>query len=78
MHRPLPQPTEGFLKASPIIYANRSLGLLENAMKTDQNSNIGLLIVDDENDFRNQAVSYFKRIGFKVDQAEDGEEEREK
>jgi len=43
-------------------------------MKTDEYSNIELLIVDDENDFRNQAVSYFKRIGFKVDQAEDGEE----
>ena len=43
-------------------------------MKTDQYSNIDLLIVDDEHDFRHQAVSYFKRIGFKVDQAEDGEE----
>ena len=48
--------------------------MLENSMKTDQYSNIDLLIVDDEHDFRHQAVSYFKRIGFKVDQAEDGEE----
>ena len=46
--------------------------MLENSMKTDQYSNIDLLIVDDEHDFRHQAVSYFKRIGFKVDQAEDG------
>ncbi len=43
-------------------------------MNTDQHPNIALLIVDDETDFRHQAVSYFKRIGFEVDQAEDGEE----
>ena len=43
-------------------------------MNTDQHPNIALLIVDDETDFRHQAVSFFKRLGFQVDQAEDGEE----
>jgi DNA-binding NtrC family response regulator len=36
--------------------------------------NISLLIVDDETDFRESACRYFNRLGFKVDQAEDGEE----
>ena len=36
--------------------------------------NISLLIVDDETDFRESACRYFNRVGFKVDQAEDGEE----
>jgi DNA-binding NtrC family response regulator len=35
---------------------------------------INLLIVDDEADFRDQAFNYFRRLGFRVDQAEDGEE----
>ena len=35
---------------------------------------IRLLIVDDERDFRESAVRYFKRLGFLVDEAEDGEE----
>ena len=35
---------------------------------------IGLLIVDDETDFRESAARYFSRKGFNVDQAEDGEE----
>ena len=35
---------------------------------------IRLLIVDDEGDFRESAARYFKRIGFLVDEAEDGEE----
>ena len=43
-------------------------------MDTNQFSNIDLLIVDDESDFRDQAYNYFKRVGFQVDQAEDGEE----
>ena len=43
-------------------------------MDNDQYSNINLLIVDDEVDFRDQAYHYFKRVGFQVDQAEDGEE----
>jgi DNA-binding NtrC family response regulator len=35
---------------------------------------IDLLIVDDEADFRESACRYFKRLGFRVEQAEDGEE----
>ncbi len=35
---------------------------------------IDLLIVDDETDFRQSACRYMKRIGFRVDEAEDGEE----
>ena len=33
-----------------------------------------LLLVDDEDDFRETAFSYFKKQGFRVDAAEDGEE----
>ncbi|MDB4413051.1 sigma-54 dependent transcriptional regulator [Pirellulaceae bacterium] len=33
-----------------------------------------LLLVDDEDDFRETAFSYFKKQGFRVDTAEDGEE----
>ena len=36
--------------------------------------NISLLIVDDETDFRESACRYFARMGFRVDEAEDGEE----
>lgn len=43
-------------------------------MDTEKLSHINLLIVDDEVDFRDQAYHYFKRVGFKVEQAEDGEE----
>lgn len=35
---------------------------------------IDLLMVDDEIDFRESACRYLKRIGFRVDEAEDGEE----
>ncbi len=35
---------------------------------------IDLLIVDDETDFRESACRYLKRLGFRVDEAEDGEE----
>ena len=35
---------------------------------------IDLLLVDDEVDFRESACRYLKRIGFRVDEAEDGEE----
>lgn len=35
---------------------------------------IDLLLVDDEADFRESACRYLKRLGFRVDQAEDGEE----
>ena len=37
-------------------------------------ASIDLLIVDDETDFRESACRYFARLGFRVDQAEDGEE----
>ena len=36
--------------------------------------NIDLLLVDDETDFRESACRYLKRLGFRVDEAEDGEE----
>ncbi len=42
-----------------------------------ENSNeqqINLLLVDDEPDFRESACRYLKRIGFQVEEAEDGEE----
>ena len=39
-----------------------------------QASEIDLLLVDDEPDFRESATRYLKRIGFRVDDAEDGEE----
>ena len=35
---------------------------------------LNLLIVDDEPDFRESACRYLKRLGFRVDEAEDGEE----
>jgi len=38
------------------------------------NRPISLLVVDDETDFRESACRYFARMGFDVDQAEDGEE----
>lgn len=39
-----------------------------------QQLDIDLLLVDDEVDFRESACRYLKRIGFRVDEAEDGEE----
>ena len=39
-----------------------------------KSNDIDLLIVDDETDFRESACRYFARMGFRVDQAEDGEE----
>ncbi len=39
-----------------------------------KSAEISLLIVDDERDFRESAARYFARLGFRVDQAEDGEE----
>ena len=44
--------------------------------KPDQKADpidIDLLIVDDETDFRESACRYLKRIGFRVDEAEDGQ-----
>ena len=43
-------------------------------MDYEELSNINLLIVDDETDFRDQAYNYFRRVGFQVEQSEDGEE----
>ncbi len=43
-------------------------------MDTEQLAKISLLIVDDEVDFRDQAYNYFRRVGFQVEQSEDGEE----
>jgi len=44
------------------------------AKSITDSTNIDLLIVDDEADFRESACRYFARKGFRVDQAEDGEE----
>lgn len=38
------------------------------------NKKIGLLLVDDEEDFRETAFAYFRKQGFRVEAAEDGEE----
>ncbi len=47
----------------------------ETAGKAKQQQlDIDLLLVDDEVDFRESACRYLKRIGFRVDEAEDGEE----
>ena len=43
-------------------------------VRDEQDVDIDLLIVDDEADFRESACRYLKRIGFRVDEAEDGEE----
>ncbi len=40
----------------------------------DEVIDIDLLLVDDETDFRESAARYLRRIGFRVDEAEDGEE----
>ncbi|WP_315852535.1 sigma-54-dependent transcriptional regulator [Mariniblastus fucicola] len=45
----------------------------DSKTKSDE-LDIDLLIVDDETDFRESACRYMKRIGFRVDEAEDGEE----
>jgi DNA-binding NtrC family response regulator len=46
----------------------------ESDSQLPEPSQIELLIVDDEPDFRESAARYFSRLGFRVDQAEDGEE----
>jgi DNA-binding NtrC family response regulator len=47
----------------------------QSKSKTDITAiDIDLLLVDDETDFRESACRYLKRIGFRVDEAEDGEE----
>jgi DNA-binding NtrC family response regulator len=47
----------------------------QSKSKTDTTAiDIDLLLVDDETDFRESACRYLKRIGFRVDEAEDGEE----
>ena len=44
------------------------------SMEMEDIAKINLLIVDDEVDFRDQAFNYFRRVGFQVEQSEDGEE----
>jgi DNA-binding NtrC family response regulator len=39
-----------------------------------RNEDIDLLIVDDEADFRESASRYFRKLGYRVERAEDGEE----
>lgn len=46
----------------------------EDESRLPDPSQIDLLIVDDEPDFRESAARYFARLGFRVEQAEDGEE----
>ncbi|MEM7452878.1 MAG: sigma-54 dependent transcriptional regulator [Planctomycetota bacterium] len=41
---------------------------------SQSSESINLLIVDDETDFRESACRYLKRMGFRVEEAEDGEE----
>ena len=45
-----------------------------NMMNKKALDNIDLLVIDDEVDFRNQAVNFFRRVGFHVDQAADGQQ----
>ena len=42
--------------------------------EADEKLDVQLLIVDDETDFRESACRYLRRMGFGVDEAEDGEE----
>jgi DNA-binding NtrC family response regulator len=53
---------------------SRKLAPTGGGEPTLPNSAISLLIVDDESDFRESAARYFSRLGFQVEQAEDGEE----
>ena len=45
-----------------------------SSMAEKKNNQIDLLIVDDEEDFRDSAFGYFRRLGYRVEQAEDAEE----
>jgi DNA-binding NtrC family response regulator len=59
-----------------ITYENKPM-IAENETQAKQSvrpSDIALLIVDDEVDFRESARRYFSKSGFCVDEAEDGEE----
>ena len=60
--------------ASPLSDDRMSNKTTSETNAPDQKIDIDLLIVDDENDFRESACRYLKRIGFRVDEAEDGEE----
>lgn len=53
---------------------SRSENSLDDKTLEPGQVDIDLLIVDDETDFRESACRYLKRIGFRVDEAEDGEE----
>lgn len=57
---------------SPPLH-NASHPMPESTNESNQ-LDIDLLLVDDEADFRESACRYLKRLGFRVDQAEDGEE----
>ena len=63
-------------RAAPIAHYKRMTDQMKEPGENKQvdHGNISLLIVDDEADFRDQACSYFKRHGFQVEDAEDGEE----
>ena len=60
---------------TPIAEKPNAKSMTQDPEKLDgQPIDIDLLIVDDETDFRESACRYFKRKGFRVDEAEDGEE----
>lgn len=64
---------------TPVMYDNKiKAPMPSQTNKSPKPSNdlatIDLLIVDDEPDFRESACRYFAKTGFRVDQAEDGEE----
>lgn len=64
-------------KSSSTIEPNEIDPNNQSATLLDQRAEgapIRLLVVDDETDFRESAARYFTRLGFDVDQAEDGEE----
>ncbi len=55
-------------------YKDRSNQMSESNTLDIEQIDIDLLLVDDETDFRESACRYLRRIGFRVDEAEDGEE----
>lgn len=53
-----------------VVAASDRAGTLDDFRAED----IDLLIVDDETDFRESAFRYFRKLGYRVERAEDGEE----
>lgn len=53
--------------------SNKTMSAADNESVREQKK-IELLLVDDEGDFRESACRYLKRLGFSVEEAEDGEE----